>query len=65
MRAVASRRPSAWPKRGPRDRVGYGRPRDSGPAITIRGSYLTRKGYVVNFWDDQVLGSIVFVNKVK
>lgn len=35
------------------------------PAITLRGSYLTRKGYVVTFWDDQVLGSIVFAKKLK
>ena len=35
------------------------------PAITLRGSYMTRKGYVVSFWDDQVLGSIVFAKKLK
>jgi hypothetical protein len=35
------------------------------PAITLRGSYMTRKGYVVGFWDDQVLGSIVFAKKIK
>ena len=35
------------------------------PAITLRGSYMTRKGYVVRFWDDQVLGSIVFAQKIK
>ena len=35
------------------------------PAVTLRGSYMTRKGYVVSFWDDQVLGSIVFATKVK
>lgn len=33
--------------------------------ITLRGSYLTRKGYVVGFWDDQVRGSIVFAKKIK
>jgi hypothetical protein len=35
------------------------------PNITFRGSYLTRKGYVVFFWDDQVLGSIVFSRRWK
>ena len=35
------------------------------PEITLRGSYLTRKGYVVGFWDDQVLASIVFAKKIK
>lgn len=34
------------------------------PEITLRGSYLTRKGYVVSFWDDQFLASIVFAKKV-
>ena len=35
------------------------------PEITLRGSYMTRKGYVVGFWDDQVLASIVFAKKLK
>ena len=35
------------------------------PEITARVSYMTRKGYVVNFWDDQVLASIVFAKKIK
>lgn len=35
------------------------------PELTLRGSYLGRKGYVVGFWDDQVLASIVFARKLK
>jgi hypothetical protein len=35
------------------------------PEITLRGSYLTRKGYVVGFWDDQFLGSVVFAKRWK
>ncbi len=35
------------------------------PDITLRVSYLTRKGYVVGFWDDQVLASVVFARKIK
>ena len=34
------------------------------PEITLRGSYMTRKGYVVRFWDDQFLASIVFAKKI-
>ena len=34
------------------------------PEVTLRASYLTRKGYVVGFWDDQFLASIVFAKKV-
>jgi hypothetical protein len=34
------------------------------PEVTLRASYLTRKGYVVGFWDDQVLASIVFAKKL-
>jgi hypothetical protein len=34
------------------------------PELTVRGSYMTRKGYVVGFWDDQVLASIVFSKKL-
>ena len=41
--------------------VGYRLTRD----VTLRGSYLTRKGYVVSFWDDQVLGSLVFSRRIK
>ena len=35
------------------------------PDITLRASYMTRKGYVVGFWDDQFLASIVFARKLK
>ena len=35
------------------------------PELTLRGSYMTRKGYVVNFWDDQLLASIVFAKKLR
>jgi hypothetical protein len=35
------------------------------PTVTVRASYLTRKGYVVFFWDDQVLASIVWARKFK
>ena len=34
------------------------------PEVTLRASYLTRKGYVVGFWDDQFLASIVFAKKL-
>jgi hypothetical protein len=34
------------------------------PEITLRASYLTRKGYVVSFWDEQVLASVVFAKKL-
>jgi hypothetical protein len=34
------------------------------PEITLRGSYMTRKGYVVGFWDDQFLASIVYARKI-
>lgn len=34
------------------------------PEVTLRAAYMTRKGYVVNFWDDQVLASIVFAKKL-
>jgi hypothetical protein len=30
------------------------------PEITLRGSYMTRNGYVVGFWDDQALVSVVY-----
>jgi hypothetical protein len=33
--------------------------------LTLRGSYMTRKGYVVGFWDDQVLASIVLAKRFK
>jgi hypothetical protein len=33
--------------------------------LTLRGSYMTRNGYVVGFWDDQVLASIVFAKKLR
>lgn len=35
------------------------------PEVTARVSYLTRKGYVVGFWDDQMLASIVFAKRLK
>ncbi len=35
------------------------------PEVTVRASYMSRKGYVVNFWDDQVLASVVFAKKIK
>jgi hypothetical protein len=35
------------------------------PEVTFRASYMTRKGYVVTFWDDQFLASIVFAKKLK
>jgi hypothetical protein len=34
------------------------------PELTLRASYLTRKGYVVGFWDDQFLASVVFAKKI-
>lgn len=33
------------------------------PELTLRGSYMTRNGYVVGFWDDQFLASIVYAKK--
>jgi hypothetical protein len=35
------------------------------PDLTLRASYLTRKGYVVFFWDDQILASIVWARKFR
>lgn len=35
------------------------------PEVTLRASYMTRKGYVVGFWDDQLLVSVVFAKKIK
>jgi hypothetical protein len=32
--------------------------------VTARASYMTRKGYVVGFWDDQFLASIVYAKKL-
>ena len=34
------------------------------PDITLRGSFMTRNGYVVGFWDDQFLMSIVYARKL-
>ena len=34
------------------------------PEVTLRGSYMTRKGYVVSFWDDQFLASVVFAKRI-
>ena len=33
--------------------------------LTARASYLTRKGYVVRFWDDQFLASLVYAKKFR
>ncbi len=33
------------------------------PDLTLRGSFLTRRGYVVGFWDDQFVASIVYAKK--
>lgn len=35
------------------------------PEVTFRASYMTRKGYVVDFWDDQFLASIVVAKRLK
>jgi hypothetical protein len=35
------------------------------PEVTVRASFMTRKGYVVGFWDDQFLASIVFATQIK
>jgi hypothetical protein len=35
------------------------------PSLTLRASYMTRHGYVINFWDDQVLASVVYAKKIK
>jgi hypothetical protein len=35
------------------------------PEVTLRASYMTRKGYVVGFWDDQFLASIVVAKRLK
>ena len=34
------------------------------PEVTLRGTFMTRKGYVVDFWDDQFLASVVFAKKL-
>jgi hypothetical protein len=34
------------------------------PDLTVRASFMTRKGYVVGFWDDQVLASLVYAKKI-
>ena len=34
------------------------------PELTLRASYMTRKGYVVGFWDDQFLASVVYARKI-
>jgi hypothetical protein len=34
------------------------------PDLTLRAGYLTRKGYVVFHWDDQVLASLVWAKKI-
>ena len=35
------------------------------PEVTLRASYMTRKGYVVAFWDDQFLASVVVAKRIK
>jgi hypothetical protein len=35
------------------------------PEVTLRATYMTRKGYVVGFWDDQLLASIVFAKRIR
>ncbi|MDP3720397.1 MAG: hypothetical protein Q8T13_21755 [Acidobacteriota bacterium] len=35
------------------------------PELTLRASYMTRKGYAVGFWDDQMLVSAVFAKKIR
>jgi hypothetical protein len=35
------------------------------PELTFRASYMTRKGYVVSFWDDQFLASVVYAKRLK
>ena len=35
------------------------------PEVTFRASYMTRKGYVVGFWDDQFLASVVVAKRIK
>ena len=35
------------------------------PELTLRAAYMTRKGYVVGFWDDQLLASIVFAKRIR
>jgi hypothetical protein len=35
------------------------------PEVTLRASYMTRKGYVVGFWDDQFLAQVVFAKRIK
>jgi hypothetical protein len=34
------------------------------PDLTVRGSFMTRNGYVVGFWDEQFLASIVYAKKI-
>jgi hypothetical protein len=55
-------------RHGPRtSRIGASKPRSgSGSRRShLRASYMTRKGYVVGFWDDQVLASIVFAKRIR
>ena len=33
------------------------------PEVTLRASYMTRKGYNVAFWDDQFLASVVYAKR--
>jgi hypothetical protein len=34
------------------------------PDVTLRGGYLVRTGYVVNHWDDQLIGSVVWQTRI-
>jgi hypothetical protein len=35
------------------------------PEVTVRAFYMTRKGYVVGFWDDQFLASVVVAKRIR
>ncbi|HUQ86985.1 MAG TPA: hypothetical protein VM096_05465 [Vicinamibacterales bacterium] len=35
------------------------------PEVTLRATYMTRRGYVVAFWDDQFLASVVVAKRIK
>ncbi len=59
--SVADQRPRHEPYRRIEATAGY----RLTPDVTLRASYMNRKGYVVAFWDDQFLASIVFARKLK
>jgi hypothetical protein len=58
--SVADGRDRAEPYRRAEVTLGY----RLTPELTLRGSFMTRKGYVVGFWDDQFLASIVYAKKL-